>query len=74
MDKFKKFGTTLDSTCNFDLSRLISTTAFDHHRYQNMFFELYISDFNDDLVDVPVLIKNMQDKNGNKPNADSSAG
>jgi hypothetical protein len=39
-----------------------------------MFFEMYIQDFNDDLIDVPVLVKNLQDKNGNKPNADSSAG
>lgn len=39
-----------------------------------MFFEMYIQDFNDDLIDVPVLVKNLQDKNGNKPNSDSSAG
>ncbi len=35
---------------------------------------MYIQDFNDDLIDVPVLVKNLQDKNGNKPNSDSSAG
>jgi hypothetical protein len=39
-----------------------------------MFFELYIQDFNDDLIDVPVLVKNMVDKNGNKPNANSASG
>jgi Meckelin (Transmembrane protein 67) len=39
-----------------------------------MFFELYLVDYNDDLIDVPVLIKNMQDKDGNKPNTDSSIG
>ena len=73
VEKLRQFGTTLDSTCNFDLSRLISSSEYDHHKYQNMFFEMYIKDFNDDLIDVPVLVKNMQDKNGNKPNADSSA-
>lgn len=39
-----------------------------------MFYELYLEDFNGDLVDVPVLIQNMQDKNGNRPNIDTSNG
>lgn len=42
VEKFRQFGTTLDSSCNFDLSRLISSSEFDHHKYQNMFFEMYI--------------------------------
>lgn len=37
-----------------------------------MFFELYLVDYNDDLIDVPVLIKNMQDRDGNRPNLDDS--
>lgn len=29
-----------------------------------MFYELFIEDYNGDLIDVPVLIRNFYDKNG----------
>ena len=47
---------------------------FDRHKSQNLFFELYLEDFNEDLIDVPVLIKNFKDATGQQKNADSSSG
>jgi hypothetical protein len=63
-EDLKSFGTTLSSACNFDLSKLISTSTFDHHKNQNLFFELYLQDYNEDLIDIPILIKNFKDSNG----------
>jgi len=34
----------------------------------NAFFELYLEDANEHLVDVPVLIKNFADSKGDSPN------
>lgn len=68
------FGTTLSSSCNFDLSKLVSSSIFDHHKSQDLFFELYLEDYNEDLIDIPVLIKNFKDFNGVLRNADSSSG
>lgn len=68
------FGTTLSSSCNFDLSKLVSSSVFDHHKSQDLFFELYMEDYNEDLIDIPVLIKNFKDFNGVLRNSDSSSG
>lgn len=59
-----KFGTTIKNTCTFDLSRLVSSSSFDHPSNENIFYELYMVDYNGDLIDVPVLVQNMQDKQG----------
>lgn len=64
-----KFGTTIENDCTFDLRRLTSSNQYDHPKNENMFYELFIQDFNGDLIDVPVLIRNLNDKNGLKPNA-----
>lgn len=53
-----KFGTTIENSCTFDLSRLTSSNAYDHPPEQNIFYELYLQDYNGDLLDVPVLINN----------------
>ena len=50
----------------------MSTSAFDFHKSQNLFFELFLEDFNEDLIDVPVLIKNFKDNNGILKNSDAS--
>jgi hypothetical protein len=56
-----RFGTTIENSCTFDVSKLTSTSTYDHPEQQNIFYELYIQDYNGDLIDVPVLITNMQD-------------
>lgn len=63
-----RFGTTLEIDCEIDLKNLISTNQLDHPANENFFFELYIKDYNGDLIDVPVLIRNYQDSNGVQPN------
>lgn len=73
IERLMKFGATIKETCNFDLSTLTSLSPYDHPKNQNMFYELYIKDFNGDLIDVPVLIQNMYDRNGGKPNIDASS-
>ena len=52
----------------------MSTSSFDFHKSQNLFFELFLEDFNEDLIDVPVLIKNFKDNNGILKNGDASSG
>jgi Meckelin (Transmembrane protein 67) len=52
----------------------VSSSVFDYHKSQNLFFELYLEDYNEDLIDVPVLIKNFKDFNGILKNSDSSSG
>ena len=69
-----KFGTTIENSCNFDLSRLTSSSPYDNPKNQNMFYELYLEDFDGQLIDVPVLIQNLLDRNGLKPNQDASKG
>lgn len=67
-----RFGTTIQNSCTFDVSRLTSLNEYDHPPEQNIFYELYIEDYNGDLIDVPVLIRNLQDSNGNRPNEGGS--
>lgn len=55
------FGTTIVNSCTFDLSRLTSLNEYDHPRNENMFYEPYIQDYNGNLIDVPVLIRNIFD-------------
>ena len=67
-----RFGTTIENSCTFDVSNLISANVYDNPRNQNIFYEMYIQDFNGDLIDVPVNIRNFNDLNGNSPNAAGS--
>lgn len=67
-----RFGTTIQNECTFDLSRLVSSNKQDHPRNENIFYELFIEDYNGDLIDVPVLVRNFMDKNGQKPNDETS--
>ena len=62
------FGNTLFKTCEFDLSTLTSTNIYDHPETANIFYELYLQDYDGALVDIPVLIRNFYDSNGAQPN------
>ena len=61
---YRTFGTNVDVTCNLDLSVYISSS-------ETIFYELYLVDLNNTLVDVPVLVRNLVDTSGSKPNEDS---
>ncbi len=58
IEKLKKFGTTMSNTCQFDMSHLTSKNLFERPSNANIFYELFLIDFNGDLIDVPVLIPN----------------
>mmetsp|Transcript_4701 Transcript_4701/g.8015 ORF Transcript_4701/g.8015 Transcript_4701/m.8015 type:complete len:521 (+) Transcript_4701:1152-2714(+) len=54
------FGTTIEQKCNFDLGRLLSNATLP--KYANQFFDVFIEDFNGDLIDVPVRVNNLKDE------------
>ena len=54
-------GASLKRTCNFDLSKLINPQEYP--RNANVFYEMFLEDYNGDLIDVPVLIRNYKHEN-----------
>jgi hypothetical protein len=50
-----RFGAVTQSTCEFELSKLIEAEQVKGEAY---FFDLYIKDRNDNLIDVPIAVKN----------------
>ena len=52
-------GTTLKNECSFDLSKLVSKTEQPNN--VNMFYEMFLVDYNGDLIDVPVKINQLKD-------------
>lgn len=63
---YRRFGTTVYSSCSYDLSQLI--TEYLQPNNTNIFYDLWLVDYDGDFIDVPVKIKNYVDNNGNKPN------
>lgn len=51
-------GTSLVRTCKFDLEKLVD--ASNYPKNANIFYELFLEDYNGDLIDVPVLNTNMK--------------
>lgn len=68
--KMKQFGVVTLNVCNFELNKLLDNLDDNLPQDANAFFELFIQDANGDLVDVPVLITNFKDAQGNYPNQD----
>ena len=63
-----RIGVTQDFWCDFDLKNLISQNSWERPKLENMFFELYLKDYNDDLIDIPILIENTASESGGYPN------
>lgn len=63
-----RIGVTQQFWCDFDLKHLISENKRERPLTENIFFELYLRDYNDDLIDVPILVENSADASGAKPN------
>lgn len=63
----KKFGTIYNNECTFYLEELVSDVMAPPEE-TNVFYELFLQDGDDELVDVPVLIQNYKDSEGNFPN------
>jgi hypothetical protein len=57
-----QFGTTVKHKCTFDLNLLISPKTLP--RYANVFFDMFLEDYNGDLIDVPIKITNTKNRNG----------
>ena len=57
-----KFGAVTESYCEFDLSQLFDFQNLPNEA--NYFFDLFIMDRNKNLIDVPVLIRNLRNKKG----------
>lgn len=65
-----RIGMTQRFHCHFNLSKLTSSNKFERPRIENYFFELYLRDYNDDLIDVPILIENAGGTEGGYPNVE----
>lgn len=53
-----KIGTSLVRTCNFDVQKL--TKQANYPKNANIFYELFLEDWNEDLIDVPILNTNQK--------------
>lgn len=63
-----RFGVLTENVCDFSLSSLVQWNPDNLPAEANAFFDLFIQDEKGNLIDVPVLITNFKDKNGNMPN------
>lgn len=64
-------GTTLKNECTFDLSKLLSYSEKPSNL--NMFYEMFLVDYNGDLIDVPVKINQLKDTSNLLPNTGSDS-
>ena len=55
--KLMQVGVTLLRECSFDLARLKDPAQYP--KQTNFFYEMWLSDYNGDLIDVPVKINNL---------------
>jgi len=58
--------------CKFDLDKLTTPNKFEKPQIADFFFELYLRDYNDDLIDIPILIEDTAGANGGYPNRGSN--
>jgi ribonucleotide reductase alpha subunit len=45
-EKFRKFGTSLTNECQLDVLKLISPNQHERPNNENLFYELYLEDYN----------------------------
>ncbi len=50
------------------MSNLVSLNQYEMPRKANLFYELYLVDYNGFLIDIPVLISNIIGAQGDSPN------
>lgn len=63
--RYRKFGTNMIYNCELDLEPYLSYS-------ETVFYDLYLVDNGDALLEVPILIKNFKDTSGDNPNESSS--
>jgi len=73
LQRIYRIGTTVEILCTFDLGRLVSSNKYDLVKNANMFYELYLLDYNGNMIDVPTLISNVVSDTGNTPNGQNDS-
>ena len=67
--KMRKFGVVSEVSCDIELSQLaVKLDSLQLSSEANTFFELYLSDYEGNLIDVPVLMETFQDSEEEFPN------
>lgn len=56
LERIYKIGTTVEIECTYDLAVLVSQNENLTPRKANIFYELFLEDYNGNMIDVPVLI------------------
>jgi len=69
LDRLTSIGTILKNSCSIDLSSLLNSSTLP--RNANLFFEMYMVDYDGDLIDVPIKIQNLINENGAEPNQEA---
>lgn len=76
LERIYNIGTTVEIMCTYDLSVLVSQNENLTPRKANNFYELFLEDYNGNMIDVPVLVENIQrdgvsvNRESTKPNDD----
>lgn len=67
--RYRRVGLALVNECEFDLNNLVNRTIDIPN--VNIFYEMFLEDFNGDLIDIPVLIDNFVDSGLTYPNREN---
>mmetsp|Transcript_18337 Transcript_18337/g.28164 ORF Transcript_18337/g.28164 Transcript_18337/m.28164 type:complete len:94 (-) Transcript_18337:1716-1997(-) len=70
MARLRTFGTTVESTCSFDLDALIDENQIP--KQANLFYDMFLVDYDGSLVDVPVKVNNAKTYDGQEVNSESA--
>lgn len=68
LERLYNIGTTVQISCTYDLSKLVSSNIYEVPRKANRFYELYLEDYNGHMIDIPALIANVNSDQGDFPN------
>jgi hypothetical protein len=68
LNRVYDIGVSVQIQCTYDLSNLVSVNSYELPRKANKFYELFLEDYDGNLVDVPTMIWNVQSEDGDYPN------
>lgn len=63
IERILRIGVTVQMKCEYDLSKLVDD--YGRPGEENFFYDLFIEDYNKSLIDIPVVVKNFVDEDGN---------
>ncbi len=73
VEKMMKFGVMSQYSCEFEISKLASQDQMTLPENANNFFDIFILDRKNNLVDVPVLVRNYKNAEGKPVNSASTS-